>query len=270
MGLPPRPARGGEGGRLAQHLGRAGDREPWRDGVAQPAVVGAVPAPDEVGRLAQRALQDGRRLDDRVVRASIHHHLAEDRPDAVGLGRAERDVHRRLEDHAVGEDGRGAGRREGLEDGRRKALRDRWIRPRLLGREGDAVEPGQEVEREPDAGVGHLRQMRVEVDHAWHDDPGPKVRGVGRLIRSLRRRPGEGEPPGGVHDDQSVGLVKRPALRERGQQSRPDRERWRTRGFHRDRLAGRWPRSTQVGTERGDSRECCRRAADDGTRPGSE
>ena len=107
--LPPRPGRARQRGRFAQHLGRARDREARRDGVPEPAVVGAMPARDEVGRFTQRAFEDRRWLDGRVVGPPIHHHLAQDRPDAVRLGGPERDVHRRLVDDAVGEDRRRPG-----------------------------------------------------------------------------------------------------------------------------------------------------------------
>ena len=64
------PVRRGERRGLAQHVGRARDREPRRDRVAEPAVVAAVPARDEVGRLAQAALEDRRRVDRLVVGAA--------------------------------------------------------------------------------------------------------------------------------------------------------------------------------------------------------
>ena len=66
------------------------------------------------------------RLDGRVVGPAIHHHLAEDGPDAVRLGGLERGIHGGLVDDAVGQDGRGPGRRERLgrwpgRDARRRA-----------------------------------------------------------------------------------------------------------------------------------------------------
>ncbi len=63
VGLPPGAGRRGEGGRFAQHLGAARDGEARRDRVAEAAVVGTVPARDEVGGFAQRAVEDGRGLD---------------------------------------------------------------------------------------------------------------------------------------------------------------------------------------------------------------
>ena len=68
VGLPPGAGRAGERRRLAQQLGRARDGEPRRDRVAEPAVVGAVPALDEVGPIRRRRpVEDRRRLDGRVV-----------------------------------------------------------------------------------------------------------------------------------------------------------------------------------------------------------
>ena len=176
--------------------------------------------------LAQRALEDRGRLDRRVVGRPIHHHLAEDRPDPVRLGGAERRVHGRLVDDAVGKDRRCAGGREGLEDGRGEPLGDRGIGPRPLGRKGQPIEPRQQVEREPDPGVRELRQVGVRVDHPRQQDPGPEVEGGDAdVARRGRRRSDGGDPTRGVDVDERVGFVQEPAGRERGQQSRPKRER---------------------------------------------
>ena len=191
--------------------------------------------------LAQRPLEDGRRVDGRVVGDAIHHHLAEDRPDAVRLGRPERGVHGGLVDDAVGQHGRRAGGREGLEDGRREPLGDGRIRPRPLGREGQPVEPGQQVEREADPGVRHLRQVGVEVDHAGQDDPRPKVdRGDQHVPWRRGRRSDPGDPAGGVDVDERVRFVAHATRRQRRQQPRPKRERRSLRKLaarHRRRLA---------------------------------
>ena len=58
VGLPVRAGRRGQGRRLAEHVGRARHGEPRSERVPEPAVVAAVPACDEVGRLAQAALED--------------------------------------------------------------------------------------------------------------------------------------------------------------------------------------------------------------------
>jgi hypothetical protein len=72
-----------------------------------------VPALREVLRLTQREIEDLRAVAIRVVvRDAIHHHLAQDRSNAVRLCRPEGRVHARLVHGAVGEDGRGAGLRE--------------------------------------------------------------------------------------------------------------------------------------------------------------
>ncbi len=53
VGLPVRPGRSGEGCGFAQQLRRTRDGEPRCDGIAKTVAVGAVPARDEVGGLAQ-------------------------------------------------------------------------------------------------------------------------------------------------------------------------------------------------------------------------
>ncbi len=176
-------------------------------------------------RLAQGAVEDRRRHDLSVVRPAIHHHLAEDRPDAVGLGRPERDVHRGFEHDAVGQDRGRAGGREGLEDRRGEPLGDGGVGPRPLGREGQPVEPRQQVEGEPEARIGHLWQVGMEVDHPRRDHPRTKVeRGVG-LGRPAGGRARVGKAARIVDHDQSVGLVPRAADRQRRHQPRAQRKR---------------------------------------------
>ena len=130
VGLPIGPGRCGKRGGFAQQVGRARDREPRRDGVLQPAVVAAVPALDEPGRLAQGALEDRRGVDRRVVGQPIHHHLADDGPDPVRLGCPERGVQTGLVDRAVDERGRRAGGRERPPGERARAARPRSRRSR--------------------------------------------------------------------------------------------------------------------------------------------
>ena len=87
-------------------------------------------------------------------------------------------------------------------------------------------QPREQVEREPDPGVGELRQVRVRVDHPRQQDPGPEVEGGDAdVARRGRRRSDGGDPTRGVDVDERVGFVQEPAGRERGQQSRPKRER---------------------------------------------
>ena len=226
---------------FAKHVGAARDREAGRHRVPEAAIGGAVPALDEVLRLAQGSLEDRLRIDGRVVGDPIHHHLAEDRPDPVRLGGLERRVHRGLVDHAVGEHGGGAGGRERLEDGRGETCGDGRIRPRSLGREREAVEPGQQVQREADSGVRHLRQVRVGVDHAGHEDPRPDVdRGDQHVPWRGGRWPDPGDPARGVDVDERVRFVVHAAGRQRRQQPRPKRERRSLRKLaarHRRRLA---------------------------------
>ena len=184
-----------------------------------------MPAGDEIGRLAQRSVEDGGRLDDRVVRPAIHHDLAQDRPDPVRLGCPEGGLGSGLVHHAVGEDGGRPGRREGLEDRRRQPFGDGRVGPRALGRERQAVEPGQQVEREAEPGVGDLRQVRVQVDHPGHQDPRSDVERGRRLGPTCRRRTGIGEPAGLVDEQQAVRLVPGPARGQGSQQPAAQRER---------------------------------------------
>ena len=183
VALPPGPGRAGERGRLTQELGRAGDGEPRRHRVAQPPVRRTMPALDEVGGLVQRPMQNCRRLDRRVIGHPIHHHLAEDRPDAVDLGRAEGGVHRGFVDDPVREDRRRPGSREGAEDRRGEPFGDRGIGPRTLRREREPVEPGQEVQGEPDPRVRKLRQVGMRIDETGEDDPRPQVKSAGEEFR---------------------------------------------------------------------------------------
>ena len=158
----------------------------------------------------------------------------------MALGGAKRRVHRGFVDHAVGQDGRRAGGREGLEDRGREPLCDGRIRPRAFRRERDPVEPGQQVEGEAQPGIGQLGQVRVRVDHPGEHDPRPQVDGSGdHLGRGVRGGAHVGEPAGLVDHQQAVGLMTGPAGRQRRQDASADRERGRLRQIHGDRLAGR-------------------------------
>ena len=146
VGLPVRAGLGGQPGRLAEHLRRAADGEPRRERVPEPALVAHVPARTEIGRLPERQVE---RLDrgpipcPGVVRQPVHHHLADDRPDAVGLGGTERRVGARLPERAVEHRRRRPGGREGAERGRRELLRPRpRRRPVRAGRCSARAIPG--------------------------------------------------------------------------------------------------------------------------------
>ena len=67
-------------------LGAARDGEARREGVAQAAVVTHVPAIAQVADW-RSDVEDLRRTERLVVGQAVHHHLADHRPDAVGLGR---------------------------------------------------------------------------------------------------------------------------------------------------------------------------------------
>ena len=131
-----------------------------------------------------RAIQDRRRLDRLVVGQAIHHHLAEDGPDPVLLGGAERAVHRRLVHGAIGEERGGPGGRERAERRGREAGGVLGVVEPALQREDVAAQPGEQVQAGAEPGVGELRQVRVQVDHAGQQDERPEV--------DRRRRAGRG------------------------------------------------------------------------------
>src|SRR6478736_6795410 len=79
-------------------------------------------APWRAAEAADAALQDGVRGDPLVVREAIHHHLADDAPDAMRLRGAERGVQAVLPDRAVAHEGGRAGGRHGPEHLGRQAL----------------------------------------------------------------------------------------------------------------------------------------------------
>ena len=185
MGLPPRAGPRRERGRLPEHLLGARDREPRRDRVPEPAVVRPVPLLDQLGGFADRSLQDRRRVDRLVVGDPIHHHLAQDRPDAMLLGGPEGALHRGLVDRAVGQQGRRPGGRERPERRGGEAGGVRLLVEPALQREDVAVEPGQEIEAGPEARVRQLRQVGVEVDHAGQEHERPEV---DRLVACRCRR----------------------------------------------------------------------------------
>ncbi len=154
--LPVRAGRPGQGRRFAQQVGRARDGEPRRDSVAEPAIVGAVPALDEAGTLGERPRQDRGRIDRRVVRDPVHHHLADDRPDPVRLGRPECGIEARLVDRPVDKRRRRPGRRERAPGGRRDTIGRLDVEP-ALQREDVPLEPGEQVHPRPEPGVRELR-----------------------------------------------------------------------------------------------------------------
>ena len=53
-----------------------------------------------------------------------------------------------------------------------------------LQREDVALEPGQQVEPGADAGVGQLRQVRVQVHQPGHQHPWPEVDRVAPIASS--------------------------------------------------------------------------------------
>ena len=230
--LPPGAGARGEGRRLAEHLGRARDGEPRRDRVAQAAVVGAVPGRDQLLGLAQRAVENRRRVDGLVVGDPIHHHLAEDRPYAVRLGGTECAVHRGLVDGAIGKERGRPGGRERPERRGREAGGVFGIVESALQREDVALEPGQQVEPRPEPGVRQLGQVRVQVDHARQHDQRPQV--DHRHVRGpIGRVADPRDLPRGIDLDQAVRVIGAAARRERRQDPGPQRE-WRPVGeLHR-------------------------------------
>ena len=231
VGLPVRAGLAGERGRLAQHLGAARDREPGREGVLEPTAVATVPPRAQVGRLAEADLEDVIGRQALVVGQPIHHDLADDRPDPVRLSRLERHVEARLEDRPVDHGGGRARRGHRPERHRGDALGGRCVEL-ALEREDVALEPGQEVEPGPNAGVGQLRQVDVEVDHAGQEHERSEIHDRSGVADSpgaagCRRwpRPDRGDPPGGIDVDRAVGLVAKATVRKRREHPRPEAER---------------------------------------------
>ena len=156
------------------------------------------------------------------------------------FGRREDAVHRRGVDGAVAEDRRRAGGRECLEDRRRESFGDRGIRPRALGREGDALQPGQQVEGETQPRIGELGQVRVRVDHPGEQRPTAAGRWQHAMTlgRGIRGGADRCDPALLVDHEQAVGLMAGPAGRQRRQDAGADREGRRVRQIHGVRLAG--------------------------------
>jgi hypothetical protein len=223
--LPPGAGRAGERCRFAQQLGGARDGEPRCHGIAQTAAGGAVPALDEARRFGQAPVEDGRRIDGRVVGDPIHHDLAHDRPDAVLLGGPERCIEAGLVHGPVNHGRRRPGGGEGA-PGRRRDDLGRGDVEAALEREDVSLEPGKEIHPRPKPRVRELRQVSMEVDHARQDHPRTEIDGPGK---SFRRRPvgrsGIGQAPVCIDDQQAVALVAGPAVIERRQQARPHRKR---------------------------------------------
>ena len=175
-----------------------------------------MPCRAELGGLAQRQLQHLAGVAARVVAEPIHHHLADHRPNAVRLGRAEAGVQALGPQRAVGDDRRGAGPREGAERRRRYELGGWDVEVALQG-EDVPLEPGQEVEARSDAGIRQLREVRVKVDEARHDDPWTDV----ESRTGMRLVPGpDGREAAASRDlDPRIGLVAKAAGTQRGEES---------------------------------------------------
>ena len=164
-----------QGGRLAQQVGAAADREAGREGVAEATVGGAVPALAELGRLAQarlEALRGGQAL---VVAEAIHHDLAERGADAVRLRGPEAGIQAVGPDGAVARERGRAGGGHRPVDLRGEQLGRRHVEVVLQG-EDVALQPGEQVHAGPETGGGHLGQVDVRVDEPGHDDQRAQVR----------------------------------------------------------------------------------------------
>ena len=135
------------------------------------------------------------------------------------LGSLERGVEARLVDRAVHERRRRARGSECAPRSGRDPFGGRDVEA-ALQREDVPLEPGEEVHAGAEPGVGQLRQVRVEVDHAGHEDPRPQVDdlgGRGVLVGGLPVgvRPGERDPPGGIDLDEPVRFEARATRRQR-------------------------------------------------------
>ena len=182
-----------------------------------------MPSLRELVRLPKARLEDLAGIDLGVVREAVHHHLADDRTDPVGLGGGEGHVRRLGPDRRIGDDRRRPGGGEGAERRGRRPLR-RSLAVGSFEREDVSVEPGQEVEAAAETGVRQLRQVGVEVDEAGEDDHRPQVHHPGGRRISA---PGldAGDAPAGVDLDESVVLVEHAAVPQRREQTRAQGER---------------------------------------------
>ena len=140
------------------------------------------------------------------------------------FGRPERGVEARLVDRAIDQGGRRPGRGERSPDDRREPFRRGRIEA-ALERKDVPIQPGQEVETGTQPGIRELRQVGMEIDHPRQHDPRPKIGGGGRIGRSLGSRPGEGQAPGRVDQQQAIGFMTGSTGRQRRQQPRAQRER---------------------------------------------
>ena len=220
-----RPVVCGEGGRFAQQVGRAGDREAWREGVAQPTIGRPVPALAEFGRLAQARLQDLVARQSIVVGDAVHHDLADDRADAVRLGRPEAGVQAVRPDGAVARERRRADGGHGAVDLWRQALgrRRRGTRARAGRRSAPARPAGPCPAPRPAAGTWGM----------WtcvSTNPGMTTSGRRSMACSTAR--GARRPPRAprrcdprVDVDDAVRLPARGAIGQRRQQARTQAER---------------------------------------------
>ena len=85
----------------------------------------------------------------------------------------------------------------------------------LLGRERDALEPGQQIEGEAQTRIGELGQVSVGVDHPGEKDPRPQVDCSGdHLGCGVPGGADGGDPARFIDHQQPVGLVPGPAGRQ--------------------------------------------------------
>ena len=157
----------GEDGGLAHECGGAGDGKTWADGVVEEAVVGAVPALEEVGGFAEGEGAGGIGWEV-AVGADIHHDFSQGDPQSGAFGGGEGEVAGIFPDGAVEDGGGGAG---GGEFGE-KGADDRegfFAAESALEGKDVPVEPGEEaVFGAGDGGV--LREVGVGIDEARGDD----------------------------------------------------------------------------------------------------
>ena len=167
-----------------------------------------------------------------VVAQAIHHHLADDGPQPVRLGRPEGDLRGRLVDGRVDDRGRRPGGGEGPEGGRGQPLGVRLVELALHG-EDVALEPGQQVQAGAEARVRELGQVGMEVDHAGQHEHRAQVdernvRPAGRrgLDRPRTRGTDRDDAAIGPDLDHAVRLVARAAGAEGRQDAGSKDERW--------------------------------------------
>ena len=198
------------GGAELRHAGS--DREPHRDGVAQPPA--AVPAFDQRRAVPGAALRRVAQLRGRVA---IHHRLAGHQRQAAPFGGGQERLGRPAVHRGEHHRGGGAVLRQPVEEHLRGGARVRGRGVAAFLREGEALQPVEQVA----AGSGQhavLRKVDVRVDQAGQHQRRPVVvhRQRAEPLRQPRRGPAPSDAAGAVHGDRAAAVEQHRAPRRGG------------------------------------------------------